>query len=69
MPPPGAGFHVAFVAPDRATVDAFHRLALAKGATDAGARGLRKQYTPNYYAAFVIDPEGRKLEFYIDQPT
>jgi catechol 2,3-dioxygenase-like lactoylglutathione lyase family enzyme len=59
---PGAGFHLAFDAPDRAAVDRFHAAALAAGGTDDGAPGLRPQYSPTYYAAFVIDPEGYKLE-------
>ncbi len=59
---PGAGFHLCFVAPDRAAVDAFHAAALAAGGTDIGAPGLRERYSPTYYAAFVIDPDGHKLE-------
>lgn len=58
---PMGGHHVAFVAPDRAAVDAFHRAALAAGATDNGAPGLRP-YHPEYYAAFVIDPDGHHIE-------
>jgi catechol 2,3-dioxygenase-like lactoylglutathione lyase family enzyme len=48
--------HIAIAAADRATVDAFHRAALAAGATDNGAPGLRPHYHPNYYGAFVLDP-------------
>jgi catechol 2,3-dioxygenase-like lactoylglutathione lyase family enzyme len=59
---PGAGFHLAFDAPSRAAVDAFHSAALEAGGTDAGAPGLRAHYGPSYYAAFVIDPDGYKLE-------
>jgi catechol 2,3-dioxygenase-like lactoylglutathione lyase family enzyme len=59
---PGPGFHLAFVAPDRPAVDAFHRAALASGGKDAGAPGLRPHYSPTYYAAFVVDPDGHKLE-------
>jgi catechol 2,3-dioxygenase-like lactoylglutathione lyase family enzyme len=59
---PGAGFHLAFDAPSREAVDRFHAAALAAGGTDDGAPGLRPQYSPTYYAAFVIDPEGYKLE-------
>src|SRR5690606_36299156 len=51
------GFHLAFAAPDRAAVDAFHAAALAHGGTDEGAPGLRVQYSPPYYAAFVRDPD------------
>jgi catechol 2,3-dioxygenase-like lactoylglutathione lyase family enzyme len=60
--PPGRGFHIAFDAPSRAAVDAFYRAALANGGRDDGPPGLRPQYTPTYYAAFVFDPEGWKLE-------
>lgn len=59
---PGAGFHLAFEAPDQAAVNAFHASALANGGTDDGPPGLRPQYAPTYYAAFVIDPEGWRLE-------
>ncbi len=56
------GFHLAFSAPDRAAVDAFHAAALAHGGRCAGPPGLRPQYGPDYYAAFVRDPDGHKLE-------
>jgi catechol 2,3-dioxygenase-like lactoylglutathione lyase family enzyme len=59
---PGAGFHLAFDAPDRAAVDAFHAAALASGGACAGPPGLRPGYGATYYAAFVIDPDGHKLE-------
>jgi catechol 2,3-dioxygenase-like lactoylglutathione lyase family enzyme len=59
---PGAGFHLAFDAPDRAAVDCFHAAAVASGGTDDGAPGLRPHYGATYYAAFVIDPDGYKLE-------
>jgi len=54
--------HLALRAETRAQVDAFHAAALAAGATDNGAPGLRPQYHPDYYGAFVIDPEGHNLE-------
>jgi len=57
-----SGIHVAFVAPDRAQVRAFHAAALAAGGTDNGAPGLRPQYHPNYYGAFVLDPDGHNIE-------
>lgn len=63
---PGAGFHVCFAAPSRAAVDAFHVAALAAGGTDAGAPGLRPHYGANYYAAFVFDLDGHKLEAKIE---
>lgn len=60
--PPGPGFHLAFKAGERAAVDRFHAAALANGGTDAGAPGPRPQYSATYYAAFVLDPDGHKLE-------
>jgi catechol 2,3-dioxygenase-like lactoylglutathione lyase family enzyme len=54
--------HVAFRAESRAAVDAFYEQALAAGATPNGAPGLRKEYHPGYYAAFVLDPDGYNLE-------
>ncbi len=59
---PGVGFHLAFVASTREAVDRFHAAALAFGGVDEGAPGLRPQYGPDYYAAFVLDPDGYKLE-------
>jgi catechol 2,3-dioxygenase-like lactoylglutathione lyase family enzyme len=59
---PGPGFHLAFDAPSRAAVDAFHAAALGDGGVDAGAPGPRPHYGATYYAAFVIDPDGYKLE-------
>lgn len=57
-----APLHIAFVAQTRAQVDAFHRAALAAGGTDNGPPGLRPKYHANYYAAFVIDPDGHNIE-------
>jgi catechol 2,3-dioxygenase-like lactoylglutathione lyase family enzyme len=54
--------HVAIAAQDRASVDAFYKAALAAGGTDNGAPGLRPHYHPNYYAAFVHDPDGHNIE-------
>lgn len=59
---PGPGFHLAFDAPTRVAVDAFHRAALASGGSDAGPPGARPHYGATYYAAFVVDPDGHKLE-------
>ena len=53
---------VAFRAEDRAIVDAFHQAALAAGGRDNGAPGLRPHYHPNYYGAFVLDPDGHNIE-------
>ena len=60
--PPGPGFHLAFDAADRTGVDRFHAAALAAGGTCAGPPGLRPYYSATYYAAFVIDPDGYRLE-------
>lgn len=54
--------HIAFRATSEAQVVAFHEAALAAGARDNGAPGLRPQYHPHYYAAFVIDPDGYNIE-------
>jgi catechol 2,3-dioxygenase-like lactoylglutathione lyase family enzyme len=56
------GFHLALQASGRPAVDAFYKAAMENDATDDGAPGLRPQYTPTYYAAFVIDPDGYKIE-------
>lgn len=66
--PPGKGWHLAITAPDRAGVDAFHATALAHGGADNGPPGLRPQYGPGYYAAFVLDPGGYKLEAVFHEP-
>ena len=54
--------HLAFSAPDRATVATFHAAALAAGGTDNGPPGLRLEYHPNYFGAFVFDPSGHNIE-------
>lgn len=56
------GTHVAFATADRATVHAFYDAALAAGGRDNGAPGLRPQYAPAYYGAFVLDPDGHNIE-------
>jgi catechol 2,3-dioxygenase-like lactoylglutathione lyase family enzyme len=58
----GPGFHLAFDAPSRTAVDAFHAAAIGAGGTDCGAPGLRPHYGATYYAAFVTDLDGYKLE-------
>jgi catechol 2,3-dioxygenase-like lactoylglutathione lyase family enzyme len=58
----GEGTHVALAARTRSEVDAFHTAALAAGAKDNGAPGLRPHYRPDYYAAFVHDPDGNNIE-------
>ncbi len=55
-------FHIAFRAVNRAEVDAFYKAAMAAGAKDNGAPGLRPQYHPDYYGAFVLDPDGHNVE-------
>ena len=60
--------HVAIAAKDRAAVDAFHRAALAAGGKDNGAPGLRPHYHPNYYGAFVLDPDGNNIEAVCRRP-
>lgn len=62
------GTHVAFRAPDRASVDRFHAEALAAGGRDGGAPGLRP-YHDSYYAAFVIDPAGNRIEAVCHEPV
>lgn len=59
---PGNGVHAAFKVDTRASVDAFHAAALAHGGTDEGAPGLRPHYHPNYYGAYVRDPDGNKIQ-------
>ena len=54
--------HVAFSAPNRAAVDAFYAAAIAAGGKDNGGPGLRPNYHPNYYAAYVFDPDGHNIE-------
>jgi catechol 2,3-dioxygenase-like lactoylglutathione lyase family enzyme len=59
---PGDGFHVAFSAPSRDAVTAFYRAAIDHGGTDNGGVGLHPEYGPGYFAAFVIDPDGYRIE-------
>jgi catechol 2,3-dioxygenase-like lactoylglutathione lyase family enzyme len=66
---PGPGFHLAFSAPSRDAVAEFHRAALGNGGRDNGAPGLRLNYGENYFAAFVIDPDGYQIEAVIDDPA
>src|SRR3954468_23349440 len=60
--PVQSGLHIAFQAADRDAVDAFHAAALAAGGGDNGAPGMRPQYHPHYYGAFVRDPDGNNAE-------
>jgi len=61
--------HLAFTADSRKAVDAFHAAALAAGARDNGAPGLRPHYHPNYYGAFVLDPDGHNIEAVCHAPA
>ena len=65
--PPGP-IHLAFSAKNREQVRQFHRAALAAGGKDNGAPGVRAQYHPNYYAAFVIGPDGHNIEAVCHDP-
>ena len=57
-----SGLHFCFVAPTRKSVDAFHAAGLKAGGRDNGKPGLRPNYGPTYYAAFIIDPDGYRIE-------
>ncbi len=59
-----SGLHLCFTAPTRNSVKAFHEAALRAGGRDNGAPGLRADYGPDYYAAFVVDPDGYRIEAY-----
>ena len=65
---PVGGAHVAFKCPDHATVDAFYEAAMAAGASDNGAPGIRAHYHENYYAGFVHDADGNNIEAVCQQP-
>jgi len=61
--------HIAFRAASRALVDAFHAAALQAGGRDNGAPGMRPQYHPNYYGAFILDPDGHNVEAVCHAPA
>jgi catechol 2,3-dioxygenase-like lactoylglutathione lyase family enzyme len=61
-----SGLHFCFAAPNTKAVDAFHKAALAAGGKDNGKPGLRPEYSGKYYAGFVIDPDGYRIEAYCD---
>lgn len=61
-PLPVQGSHICFSAPPRAAVREFHRAGIAAGGTGDGPPGLRPQYSPDYYAAFLVDPDGHRIE-------
>jgi catechol 2,3-dioxygenase-like lactoylglutathione lyase family enzyme len=62
------GVHIAFAAVDRASVDAFYEAALSAGGVDNGKPGVREQYHPHYYGAFVFDPDGNNVEAVCHRP-
>jgi catechol 2,3-dioxygenase-like lactoylglutathione lyase family enzyme len=62
------GSHIAFAADDRATVDRFYAAAIAAGGRDNGPPGIRSHYDPNYYGAFVFDPDGHNVEAVCRRP-
>jgi len=64
---PHSGLHFCFTAPSRAAVGEFHRAGLATGGTDNGAPGPRADYGPTYFAAYVVDPDGYRLEAHCDK--
>jgi catechol 2,3-dioxygenase-like lactoylglutathione lyase family enzyme len=59
-----SGLHFCFAAPTRESVRGFYAAALGAGGKDNGQPGLRKDYGPNYYAAFIVDPDGYRIEAY-----
>lgn len=63
-----SGLHFCFSAPTRKSVDSFHAAALKNGGRDNGAPGIRAEYDSNYYAAFVVDPDGYRIEAYCAKP-
>ena len=62
----GSNLHFCFAASNRQAVDAFHAAAVTSGGRDNGPPGLRKDYGPNYYAAFAVDPDGYRIEAYFN---
>ena len=66
--PPGAGFHLAFSAPSKAAVHDFHTAGLQSGGQDNGGPGFRPDYGEHYYAAFLVDPDGHRIEATINVP-
>lgn len=66
---PGEGFHVAFAAPSREAADRFFAAAMSHGGQDNGGSDLCPEYGDHYYAAFVIDPDGYRIEAVINQPV
>ncbi|RUX94916.1 MULTISPECIES: VOC family protein [unclassified Mesorhizobium] len=67
--PPLTRVHVAFRVNSKADVDTFYRVALEAGGTDNGVPGPRPEYTANYYACFVLDPDGYNMEAMLNEPS
>ena|SRR5215471_18603781 len=65
---PAPTIHICFSAENRAQVDAFYKAALESGGRDNGAPGLRAHYHPNYYGAFILDPDGYNIEAVVHKP-
>jgi catechol 2,3-dioxygenase-like lactoylglutathione lyase family enzyme len=65
---PQTGAHIAFAARDHATVQRFHEAAIAAGGKDNGQPGIRQHYHPNYYGAFILDPDGHNIEAVCHSP-
>ena len=61
-----SGLHFCFTAPSRKSVDAFHAAAIAEGGRDNGKPGVRADYGDGYYAAFIVDPDGYRIEAYCE---
>jgi catechol 2,3-dioxygenase-like lactoylglutathione lyase family enzyme len=66
--PPGPGFHLAFASASRLAVIDFYEAAIAHGGVDNGRPDLRPHYGPNYFAAFVVDPDGHHIEAVYNSP-
>ena len=64
-----SGLHICFEAPSRTAIDAFHKAALKQGGRDNGKPGLRPDYGATYYAAFVVDPEGYRIEAHCEKAS
>ncbi|HWZ36707.1 MAG TPA: VOC family protein [Bradyrhizobium sp.] len=66
---PQTGAHIAFAARDRGTVERFYEAAIKAGGRDNGRPGIRRHYHPNYYGAFVLDPDGHNIEAVCHAPA
>ena len=66
---PGSGLHVCFAAPNRTAVQAFHEAGVTSGGADNGGPGVRPEYSADYFAAFVVDPDGYRIEAYTSAST